>query len=137
MITRIAHVCIGASDLAATEKFYCTALGLKKKFEFKKLDKTIGFYLDAGNGNFIEVFEAKDLESGRRPALMHLCLEVDDLHATIDKIKQAGVEVTDRKMGCDNSWQAWVSDPSGVNIELHEYTPQSSQVTGKDCAVDW
>jgi hypothetical protein len=36
-------------------------------------------------------------------------------------------------MGHDQSWQAWLADPNGITIELHEYTDKSSQVLGSDC----
>jgi hypothetical protein len=27
----------------------------------------------------------------------------------------------------DHSWQAWITDPDGNKIELHDYTPESWQ----------
>ncbi len=30
-------------------------------------------------------------------------------------------------MGSDHSWQAWLSDPDGNRVELHQYTPESWQ----------
>jgi hypothetical protein len=48
-----------------------------------------------------------------------------------------GVPVTEPKLGADSSWQAWCKDPDGTDIELHEYTAQSSQRTGAECVVDW
>lgn len=47
-----------------------------------------------------------------------------------------GYAVTEKKLGADQSWQAWTTDPSGVRIEFHQYTAHSSQVTGKDCVLD-
>ena len=40
------------------------------------------------------------------------------------------MEVTDVMMGMDNSRQAWVTDTDGNQIELMEYGPLSSQLTG-------
>ena len=34
MIKQLAHICIGAKDLAEAERFYCGLLGLKKAFSF-------------------------------------------------------------------------------------------------------
>ncbi|OGV68596.1 MAG: hypothetical protein A3K19_11515 [Lentisphaerae bacterium RIFOXYB12_FULL_65_16] len=45
--------------------------------------------------------------------------------------------VTDKKLGADQSWQFWVTDPGGVRIEFHQHTENSSQRTGKDCIVTW
>ena len=56
MIRRLAHVCIGATDLAETERFYLDLLGLEKAFDFIRAGQQIGFYLKAGDSTFIEVF---------------------------------------------------------------------------------
>lgn len=40
---------------------------------------------------------------------------------------ESGVEVGDITFGSDQSWQAWLKDPDGNNIELHGYTPESKQ----------
>jgi len=135
MVTRIAHICIGALDLEQTRKFYCDGLGVKVKFTFRKAGEIAGYYLDAGNGSFIEMFTQSAQEAGGRQPIRHVCLEVDDIVATAAQLKKTGIRVSDRTMGCDNSWQAWADDPNGVRIELHEYTKDSSQHTGRDCEI--
>jgi hypothetical protein len=37
------------------------------------------------------------------------------------------VQVTNVSLGSDKSWQAWLSDPDGNKIELHQYTAESKQ----------
>jgi len=137
MIKQLAHINIGSFDLAASEHFYCDILGMEKTFEFIKDGDLYGFYAGAGSTTFIEIFieenEIKDV-----PTIMrHLCLEVDDLEAAIADIRAKGWQISDKTNGGDNSWQAWISDPSGVPIELIQYTEESSQFTGKPCNVDW
>ena len=34
------------------------------------------------------------------------------------------------KLGGDGAWQAWITDPSGVRIELMQYSEDSSQFSG-------
>ena len=136
MIRRLAHINILSNDLAATEQFYCGLLGLKKGFEFLKDGELFGFYLETGETTFIEVFLQSSFDCNR-PHIHHLCLEVEDLDATIATIRSKGGEITDKKQGGDRSWQAWMRDPAGVNIELMQYTPESSQFTGNPCIVDW
>jgi len=137
MIKQLAHINIGSYDLATSEHFYCYILGMEKTFEFFKDGELYGFYTGAGNTTFVEVF-IEENEIKDTPTIMrHLCLEVEDLEATIAEIREKGWEITDKKFGCDNSWQAWISDPSGVQIELMQYTKGSSQFTGKPCVVDW
>ncbi len=135
MISGIAHVCIEARELEASEAFY-RALGLERKFAFRRGEEVIGFYLDCGRGTFVEVFHADARPAGPSP-LRHVCLEVEGLDALLERLRAAGIDAGDKTMGCDGSWQAWLTDPDGVAIELHEYTPRSAQRTGADCEVDW
>jgi predicted enzyme related to lactoylglutathione lyase len=56
-----------------------------------------------------------------------MTLEVDDLELTVAALRGRGVEVSNPKLGSDQSWQAWLADPDGNRIELHQYTPKSRQ----------
>ncbi|NDV62162.1 VOC family protein [Puniceicoccales bacterium CK1056] len=135
MIKRVAHICIHSEDLGKTEAFYCKGLGMKRYFDFQREAELFGFYLKAGNDSFIEVFKGKpDAAEG---AIRHVALEVDDIESVLEDVAKAGFPVGEKKMGADLSWQAWLEDPNGVKIELHEYTSESSQLTGRDCVVDW
>lgn len=136
MIKDIAHICLGASDLDATERFYCGALGLDKTFEFVRGGERIGYYLKLPAGRFIEVFRQDALEPSARHPIRHLCLETDDIDGVRDRLSSRGVKVGPKTLGADRSWQFWIQDPDGVNIEFHEYTPESSQLTGRDCVLE-
>jgi catechol 2,3-dioxygenase-like lactoylglutathione lyase family enzyme len=137
MIKQLAHINIGSHDLSAAEHFYCDILGMEKVFEFIKDGELYGFYAGAGKTTFVEIF-IEENEIGDQPTIMrHLCLEVEDLEATIAEIRAKGWEISDKSFGCDNSWQAWITDPGGVQIELMQYTEESSQFTGEPCEVDW
>ena len=128
MIKRIAHVCILARDLGAAEWFYCTALGLTKKFEFRRGGDVIGFYLDAGGGTFIEIFRGEP--AGGDSWVRHFCLEVDDIDAVKRRLDEHGVATGEKICPCDHAWQFWCKDPSGMEIEFHQYTERSLQLTG-------
>jgi catechol 2,3-dioxygenase-like lactoylglutathione lyase family enzyme len=135
MIKQLAHACIFSSDLVATEQFYCGKLGLKRTFDFIKDGELYGFYIELGNGTFLEVF-AEPVE--KRPArIRHLCFEVDDIDESIARLEEQGVAHTEKKRGGDHTWQTWIKDPDGIDIEFHQYTEQSSQQCGTDCPVDW
>ena len=135
MIKGIAHVCLKTTCLKKTEQFYCEVLGLEKGFDFLRNGTVVGFYLKAGNGNFLEFFRTDAGVPGTFP-IDHLCLEVDSIDETAERLKKAGYAVDAKKMGADHSWQAWTADPDGVRIELHEYTPESCQLTGKECILE-
>ena len=137
MITRLAHVNIISTDLAATERFYCEILGMKKGFDFIKDDLLFGFYVKAGDNTYIEIFQDGSVALDDRAIMRHLCLEVSDLDDAISTIRKRGWPVSDKTLGCDNAWQAWVADPDGLQIELMQYTDISSHFTGKPCIVDW
>jgi glyoxylase I family protein len=137
LVKQIAHLCVHAHDLEAAENFYCRVLGLAKVFEFSRDGARIGFYLDVGGRGYIEVFRNSDLPLARPGQVNHFCLEVENLDRAIAHLRAHRIEVTDKKLGVDDTWQAWLSDPSGTRIELFEYTPRSAQFVGGDRVANW
>ncbi len=128
MITGLAHVCFTATDLEVSIDFYQSKLGFAHAFDFINDEgKKFGVYLHIGARNFIELFEGKVDRTVKGYSYRHFCLEVDDIDATASELRNRGVEVTPVKMGSDNSLQAWLSDPDGNRIELHQYTRESKQ----------
>jgi glyoxylase I family protein len=128
MITGLAHACFRVADLDRSLKFYRDGLGLSLAFEFKNdAGRRTGLYLKAGGRNFIELFEGKPLPPTDGQSFRHICLEVDDMDATVKAFRAQGIEVTDPKLGLDQSYQAWLTDPDGNKMELHAYTPKSWQ----------
>lgn len=136
MFKRLAHVCIGANDLAESEHFYCELLGMEKVFDFIKDNEAIGFYAKVGEMTFIEVFVQGETANLERPIMKHFCLEVEDIDVAVEAIKSKGIEITEKLYAPDNSWQAWITDPSGVQIELMQYTASSSQLNGNPVILD-
>ena len=128
MIKRLAHVCIGATDLAETERFYLESLGMEKAFDFFRAGQQIGFYLKTGDSTFIEVFVENAEAKIERPLIKHFCLEVADLDSVCDALQSKGVEVSAKKLGGDGAWQTWITDPSGVRIELMQYSEDSQPI---------
>ncbi|MDA3958175.1 VOC family protein [Oceanispirochaeta sp.] len=137
MSLSLAHVCIKTKDLKKTEDFYCNGLGMEKVFDFTHKGSLYGFYLRMSENNFIEVFEDKELVSGRAMGIQHLCLETDNIDDMIVGMNKHGIETTEKKMGSDSTWQTWFKDPSGIDIELHMYTENSSQYTGRSVEAGW
>ncbi len=131
MIIGLAHVCFSVSNLEDSIIFYKDKLGFSPVFDFvNEKGKRFGIYLHIGGRNFIELFEGNPERSVRSQSYQHFCLEVDDIESTVSSLRSKGIEVTEIKMGSDNSWQAWLSDPDGNRIELHQYTPESKQNAG-------
>jgi len=137
-VKQIAHACMLTKDLAAAEHFYTEVLGLKKAFDFTKKGRKFGFYIEAGARTWIEVFHHDDAPFPNMGAINHFCFEVTSLDVAIKHIRSKGVEITDKKYGVDDTWQAWIyNGPCGERIELFEYTPKSAQFLGGDREVDW
>ena len=135
MINSIAHVCTASKDLSATENFYINCLGFKKKFDFLRANKCVGFYLEVTDKSYIEIFLQTDLLITDKAPIRHLCLETSNIDAVITRLRECGYEATDKKLGADKSWQTWTKDPDGVRIEFHQYTEESSQNTGVNCIL--
>jgi catechol 2,3-dioxygenase-like lactoylglutathione lyase family enzyme len=128
MITGIAHTCYTVSDLDRSLEFYCDKLGLTPAFEFINAEgRRFGQYIHVGGRTFIELFQGTLAAPAEGQAYRHICLEVDDIEATVATLRERGVEVSEIKLGGDHSYQAWVTDPDGNRIELHGYTPESKQ----------
>jgi catechol 2,3-dioxygenase-like lactoylglutathione lyase family enzyme len=128
MVKGLAHVCFVVKNLEASRKFYCDGLGLKPAFEFRNArGEWVGVYLHVGERTFIELFAGAPGGAASDASYKHICIEVDDVAAEVARIRRAGIEIGDAKMGADGSWQAWLSDPDGNRIELHGYTAESRQ----------
>ncbi|MGC9450641.1 MAG: VOC family protein [Oceanipulchritudo sp.] len=134
MIKQLAHICLRTEDLEKTSEYYCQALGMERFFDFERQGSLFGYYLKAGRNTFIEVFKG---DPGAEGNIRHVALEVDDMDEAIERIRRHGAAATDKKLGADQSWQSWTEDPNGVKIELHQYTEDSSQRTGRTCVVNW
>jgi len=137
MISALAHVCIFSRDLVKSEAFYVDALGLGIAFRFMKEGELHGFYFRVAERQFIEVFKREEEAATERLPIGHFTLETPDIHKLHTSLTEKGIEVSEPRLGADQSWQMWLSDPDGTRIEIHQYTPASFQFTGQDCIVNW
>lgn len=128
MITGLAHLCFTVKDLDASIAFYRDVLGLTPAFDFTdERGRRFGAYLRLGGRSFLELFKADAVRPADGQAYQHCCLEVDDINKTVADLRERGVEVTAVTLGSDQTWQAWLTDPDGNRIELHQYTAESWQ----------
>lgn len=128
MITCLAHASFTVSNLKRSLKFYCDGLGLNLAFDFvNKEGSRFGAYIQVGGRNFIELFEGQIKEPVEGKSFRHFCLEVDNIWETAKELKAKGFQISKVVLGRDNSYQAWLSDPDGNQIEFHCYTPESKQ----------
>ncbi len=129
MITDLAHLAFAAHDLDRSLAFYAK-IGLHESFRLHYEDGTLMLvYLHVAGDHFIEVFPNGPVPDPRQQiSFMHLCLAVDDLAATVEQFKKAGVAIEQEpKVGLDHNWQAWIRDPDGNPIELMQLVEKSPQ----------
>ena len=138
MFSRLAHVCLNVRNLADSLEFY-RKLGFAPRFDFTRTGKPFGAYLEIAPNQYLEMFENPDLEPsvGNRAGIAHFCLESEDLDATMAGLREAGIPFTEKKIGCDHTWQIWLRDPDGNDFEVHQYTGRSLQRLGGTVEADW
>ena len=135
-VVRLAHVCIESVDLEASEAFYAL-LGARRQFEFRNVqDELVGMYLCFGESTFIEIVKINELKRDGG-AIVHFALEVEDVSVAAGILAAGGVEVSDSALGVAPPSMVTCHDPSGIFIELHQYTRRSLQKTGGMCRIDY
>ncbi len=133
-IKKINHVAIVVKDIDESLKFWSTALGLELHHveEVPSQASKVAF-IPVGESE-IELVQPTTEESGmaaylekRGEGLHHLCIEVDDIEAKMQELKDAGVRLINnvpqvlpgRKMAFIHPKAA-----SGVLVELYEITAE-------------
>jgi len=107
------HVSINVRDAAECLDFYTDVLGLTARTD--RPDFAIGgAWLDIG-GQQVHLIEADVPDNCGQ----HFAIHVGDLDATIAELRGRGIEVGDPS-GVGTARQAFLHDPSGNLIELHE-----------------
>jgi methylmalonyl-CoA/ethylmalonyl-CoA epimerase len=128
--TRIAHVGLAVRALDEILPFYRDVLGMPET----PLDDADGARiagLVAGE-SLVELLEPADEASPigkflarRGPGIHHVCFSVDDLDATLDRCRAAGVRLIDEqpRLGAEGKRIAFLhpSATAGVLVELSEY----------------
>ena len=136
MFKRIAHVCLHVRDLSRALAYY-ERLGLCRKFGFTRNGERFGAYMEISDGNYIEMFEDKERGPVVNNGLRHFCLEAEDLDAVMRQLRERDIPHTEKKLGCDGTWQIWLEDPDGNAFEVHQYTGESAQLHGQTVEADW
>ncbi|MDR3337399.1 MAG: VOC family protein [Treponema sp.] len=130
-ITGIGHLAITTKDMEKSLDFYTRILGFKKVFDIPEPNTGAPWinYIHIGGSQFVELFYDGSKDNPWEPALRgfnHICLEVDDLTAVCDTIKSLGYKLDKEPVqGCDYNYQAWLTDPDGIRIELMQIDPKS------------
>jgi lactoylglutathione lyase len=119
------HVGIGTKHYDEALALYRDALGAKEGFTIRNPDGTVRLtYLQLSRDTFVELLPvAADQPSG----LLHFGIETDDVAASVANLRARGLTVADPTVGASKARVARVTDPDGVQIEVMEIGPESSQ----------
>jgi methylmalonyl-CoA/ethylmalonyl-CoA epimerase len=126
----IAHIGIAVRSLEEILPFYRDILDLPE-VPLDNADGATIVGLSAGEP-LVELLEAESPESPigryvakRGPGIHHICFAVDDLDATLERCRAAGIRLIDDtpRIGAEKKRIAFLhpSSTSGVLIELSEY----------------
>ena len=127
MIKGLSHVCFVVEDLDRAIAFYTETLSLQHAFDLTGDDgRRAGAYVHVGARTFIELFPGKP-DKSNEGSFRHICIEVKSMEQAVAELRARGAEVSDPTTGSDGNPQAWLSDPDGNRIELHELRPEGFQ----------
>jgi methylmalonyl-CoA/ethylmalonyl-CoA epimerase len=128
--TRVSHVGIAVETLSANLPFFRDVLGLPEvDVDDSDGARIVGF--SAGE-SLVELLEASDANSPigrfvakRGPGIHHICFSVDDLDATLERCRKAGLQLIDEspRIGAEGKRIAFLHPRStgGVLIELSDH----------------
>ncbi|HEY3133690.1 MAG TPA: methylmalonyl-CoA epimerase [Gemmatimonadaceae bacterium] len=128
--SRVSHIGIAVEALATIMPFFRDVLGLRP-VDLDDADgaRIVGF--NAGEP-LVELLEAEDEKSPiarfvakRGPGIHHICFSVDDLDATLERCRRAGIQLIDEKprIGAEGKRIAFLHPKStgGVLVELSDH----------------
>lgn len=113
------HTMVRVTDIDASLKFYCDALGLE---EVRRIDNPQGrftlIYLAAPGNHEAQVeltynYDPEVYTGGRN--FGHLAYEVEDIYAACQRLMDHGVTINRPPR---DGWMAFVRSPDGISIEL-------------------
>ena len=126
-ILGIHHTALRSADYDASVRFYTEVLGMKVWISWGEGDGRAAM-IDAGDGNYIEVFARGAAFTHVEGTILHFALRTDDCVAMLEKARAAGFEATmeakavviDSNRGPVPVKIAFFKGPDGEIIELIE-----------------
>lgn len=130
-IKKINHLAILVEDMQDSLGFWRDALGLEvvEQIEVPEENARVAF-LPVGDSN-IELVQPTGSDSGlsrylakRGPGLHHVCLQVEDIQETLDRLKEMGVRLINEQPGSGEGGRKYAfihpESTQGVLVELYE-----------------
>ncbi len=120
------HTRIKVRDMERSIAFYSTFFGMVcRDRKTSPRGSQLAFMTMPGSPTELELaYLPWDPDFQLPEDIFHLAFRVDDMPATLERMRQAGVKVTEepseRSAG---GWMAFIEDPDGYEIELLSYAP--------------
>ena len=132
MITRIDHIGIAVNNIEETLMLYRDALGLEVTHIADEPEQKVKVAFLPRGGSEIELLEpypgdgpVRKFMEKRGEGIHHLCLEVEDIEATLAQLAAQGVQLIDTTPRMNSRGQkiAFIHPKAanGVLIELYQY----------------
>lgn len=87
------HVCLKTRDWEGTLRFYCETLGFTQKIAWRAAPQRAAM-LDAGDGNYVEVFEDAAYVAAANGAVLHFALRTTKPDEVATRVRAAGMKIT-------------------------------------------
>ena len=87
------HVSVKTRDWPRTIAFYCETLGFTEKVSWRSAPQRAAL-LDAGNGNYLEVFEDLGYAGVANGAVTHFALRTTRIDEVAARLRAAGTKIT-------------------------------------------
>lgn len=87
------HVCLKTREWDATMRFYRETLGFTEKIAWREAPQR-AVMLDAGDGNYLEVFEDLGYDAAANGVYLHIALRTTRLDEVAARVRAAGAKIT-------------------------------------------
>ena len=121
------HICVKTRDWDRTQRFYQEVLGFTVRIAWQQAPQR-AVMLDAGDGNYVEVFEDPGYFPAPNGALPHFALRTTRIDAVMERVRAFGARITveprDVAIGTTNGAGvvpvrlAFCEGPGGETIEF-------------------
>lgn len=119
------HIAMNVTDFDGSAKFYTDVLGFSTAREWGDPGHR-AVMLDAGNGNYVELFE-KETTDAHAGTLLHFALRTGNCDEIIDRVRESGAEITVEPKNVDIPANpvypvriAFFKGPGGEIVELFQ-----------------
>lgn len=120
------HTAIRSSNFDTSVRFYTEVLGLKIKATWGEGSERAAM-INAGDGNYVEIFERPAFESAEN-TILHFALRTDDCSGMTERVRAAGQPITmePKELEIDSSLGkvpvkiSFFTGPDGEVVELFE-----------------